>query len=181
MNTYIALLRGINVGGNHKLPMKELVSILEEIGFEDAATYIQSGNAVFRSKRKSAPRISKQIGAAIKEKRGFEPRVHVIGLDELQQAMASNPYPDAEEEPKTLHLGFLEHNPKDADLDAMDELSAANESFSISGCMFYLHAPDGIGRSKLADKAERLLGVSMTLRNWRTVTKVCELAIDIDA
>jgi uncharacterized protein (DUF1697 family) len=176
MTTYIALFRGINVGGKNKLPMKDLVSTLENVGCQEVATYIQSGNAVFQSEKQGASLLSETIEAAIKERHGFEPRVLVLASKEMERAMRSNPFPEAESEPKTLHLYFLAAPPESSDLDALEEIKGARERFVLGDGVFYLHAPDGIGRSKLAANIEKLLGVPTTARNWRTVRKVMEMA-----
>ncbi|HEX9945416.1 MAG TPA: DUF1697 domain-containing protein [Thermoanaerobaculia bacterium] len=176
MNTYIALFRGINVGGKNSLPMKELVVILENMGARKIKTYIQSGNAVFQSAEKNLSQFSKRLTAGIKESRGFEPHIIIVGLDEIEKAMADNPFPEAEADPSSLHLGFLASVPKNPDLQKLDSLRKASERFHLSERVFYLHAPEGVGRSKLAASAEKLLGVPMTDRNWRTVCKIREMA-----
>ena len=179
MKTYIALFRGINVGGRNVLPMKELAAMLGDIGAWNVETYIQSGNAVFQSEE-SAPTLSNEIGSIVKRSRGFEPRVLVLGVEDLRKAIESNPFPEAESEPKTLHLLFLASVPKDPDLESIERLKAGRERFALEEGVFYLHAPDGIGRSKLTANAERLLGVPATGRNWRTVGKIMALAEQSD-
>jgi len=176
MNTYIALFRGINVGGKNSLPMKGLVAILEEIGAKNVRTYIQSGNAVFQSIEKNPSRLSKQLAAEIKKRYGFEPHVLLLGLEAINKAIAMNPFPEAETEPSSLHIGFLASSPKNPDLKKLDSLRKESERFHLSDHVFYLHAPEGVGRSKLAASTEKLLGVPMTDRNWRTVCKIRELA-----
>jgi uncharacterized protein (DUF1697 family) len=176
MKTYIALFRGINVGGKNVLPMKELVAMLESIGAQNVKTYVQSGNAVFQSEETSAPTLSNTISITIKKRRGFKPQVLMLELEELQKAVESNPFPEAESEPKTLHLHFLDSVPKNPDFDALESIKTDRERFVLKDSVFYLHAPDGIGRSKLAANTEKLLGVSMTSRNWRTVCKVIAMA-----
>lgn len=180
MKTYIALFRGINVGGRNTLPMKALAAILERLGCRDARTYIQSGNAVFRSPERGAARLAARIAAEIKQGHGFEPAVQLLGLGEIERIMASNPFPDAGAAPNSLHVYFLESAPDSPDLGALEKIRAANERFAIAGKAFYLHAPDGIGRSKLAANAEKLLGVSATSRNWRTVCQILEMARALD-
>lgn len=180
MTTYIALFRGINVGGKNVLPMKELVSILEDIGLWNVRTYIQSGNAVFKSRETDAGLLSNRISAEIETSHGFEPKVLLLELEEIEKVVAANPFPDAEFEPKTLHLHFLASEPRTPDLDALEDIKADSERFVLKAGVFYLHAPDGIGRSKLAANAERLLGVPITARNWRTVRKVIEMAQQYD-
>jgi uncharacterized protein (DUF1697 family) len=176
MRTWVALFRGINVGGNNILPMKDLVATLENVGAQDVETYVQSGNAVFRSKETDASVLSRRIGAAIEEGHGFEPRVLLLESEELQSAVRSNPFPEAESDPKTLHLFFLASSPESPDLGALEEIKGGRERFVLEDRIFYLHAPDGIGRSRLAANAERLLSVPVTARNWRTVRKVMEMA-----
>ena len=176
MKTYVAFFRGINVGGRNKLPMKELAATLEHVGCRNVATYIQSGNAVLQSEERDASVLSETIQAAIKERDGFEPRVLLLESEELERAMRSNPFPEAESEPKTLHLYFLAAPPERPDPDALDGLRGDRERFVLADGVFYLHAPDGLGRSKLAANVERLLGVPATARNWRTVRKVMEMA-----
>ncbi|MEX0726480.1 MAG: DUF1697 domain-containing protein [Planctomycetaceae bacterium] len=175
MSIYIALFRGINVGGRNSLPMKELTSILEELGATGVKTYIQSGNVVFASREKNTKRLAGKIGAEIKNRRGFEPAVLLLTSDDLKSAIEANPFPETEGDPKSLHLGFLDTAPNKPDLKKLDELKANGERFQLIGKVFYLHAPNGVGRSKLAANVERLLGVTMTDRNWRTVCKLSEL------
>jgi uncharacterized protein (DUF1697 family) len=176
MPTYIAFLRGINVGGNSSLPMKELVAILEAIDARNIKTYIQSGNAIFKSAAKNSAQLSRQLSAEILRRRGFEPYVHILTLKTLEKAIADNPFPEAVIDPGSLHLGFLAAPPGKPDLKKLASLSKASERFHLTDAVFYLHAPEGVGRSKLAANSEKLLGVAMTDRNWRTVCKVMEMA-----
>src|SRR5215218_7256138 len=176
MKTYIALLRGINVGGTNVLPMKDLVSLLENIGSQNVKTHIQSGNAVFQSEEENASLLSNKIRATIKKSYGFEPQVLLLEPEEIERAVESNPFPEAESEPKTLHVHFLASMPKNPDLDALKSIESERERFVLKDGVLYLHAPDGIGRSKLAANAEKLLGVPVTSRNWRTVRKIMDMA-----
>ena len=179
MKTYIALFRGINVGGKNALPMKELVAILEEFGARKVRTYIQSGNAVFIGKDKDAQRLSKTIGVEIKKRRGFEPYVLLLGLEDIERAIEQNPFPEVETDPGTLHAGFLAAPPERPDIKTLESLKSDSERFRLIESVFYLHAPDGVGRSRLAANAERLLGVPMTDRNWRTVRTIWKMARDL--
>jgi len=176
MKIYVALLRGINVGGHNPLPMRELVGILEDLGAQRAATYIQSGNAVFTREQKDTVQLSGGIRRAIEQRCGFDPHVLVLELADFERAVAQNPFPDAEATPQELHAGFLAASPESPNLRALERLKAGSERFRLVDKVFYLHAPEGIGRSKLAASAEKLLGVAMTDRNWRTVRKILELA-----
>lgn len=176
MNTYVAFFRGINVGGNNPLPMKELVAALESIGARKVRTYIQSGNAVCESDEKNLARLSKQLSTEINKRCGFEPHVHILTLDALSKAIAENPFPEAVADPSSLHLGFLASPPKSPNLEKLATLRKDSERFLLTERVFYLHAPEGVGRSKLAANSEKLLGVQMTDRNWKTVCKVKEMA-----
>lgn len=179
MNTYIALLRGINVGGNNKLPMKELRALLESLGLFKIKTYIQSGNVVFQSERSDRDQLSKEMTAAIEKEHGFAPAILLLDQHELAAAMAANPFPQATDEPKTLHLFFLDPAPKDPDLSVLEELKTATEEFQLVNKVFYLYAPDGIGRSKLAEKFGRGWKINITARNWRTVCKIKEMVEEV--
>ena len=179
MRIYVALFRGINVGGKNALPMKELTAVLGDLGARDVKTYIQSGNAVFASPKKDILRLSKSIGREIEKRRGFEPHVLLLEAKDIERAISKNPFPDATTEPRTLHAGFLASAPAKPNLKALESLKTKSERFRLINKVFYLHAPDGVGRSKLAANAEKLLGVPMTDRNWRTVCKIRELAEEL--
>lgn len=179
MKPFIALFRGINVGGKNILPMKELVLLLQELGLDNIKTYIQSGNAVFTSNEKDIGHLSAKIGVKIKENYGFDPFIQILGLKDLEEAISNNPFPESESKPESLHVGFLGTQPKNPDLEKLEALREKNERFQLKGKIFYLNAPDGIGRSKLAANTEKLLGVPMTDRNWRTVCKIRDMAKEI--
>ena len=176
MTTYIALFRGVNVGGNRMLPMKDLRLLLEQTGCCDVQTYIQSGNAIFRSEMSDTAGFARKISTAIGKRFGFEPRVLVLTGADLERAAAANPYPEADAHPQSVHLFFLAEKPKAAALAALDALRTRRERYTLAGKVFYLHTPDGFGISKLGERAERALGVDATARNWRTVTTLLEMA-----
>ena len=174
--TWIAFFRGINVGGNNPLPMKTLPALLETCGCTEAKTYIQSGNVVFRSSVTNATKLEGTIAKAVHAKHGHQPRVMVLSSKELARAVKRNPYPQADQEPKSLHLFFLGGKPQKAGLAKLAVLRADGEEFVLDGSVFYLHAPQGVGKSKLAVAVDRALGVETTARNWRTCQKVLEMA-----
>jgi len=180
MTTYIALLRGINVGGANILLMKELASVLEGMGLVNVRTYIQSGNVVFQSTTTDANQLSQAIRTAIGESHGLVPEVLVLSIDELHEAIASCPFTDGDPDPKTLHVFFLASIPVEPDLNCLDVIRSTSERFQLAGPVFYLHAPEGIERSKLAASVERAIGVTATGRNWRTVTKLMSMAEDLN-
>jgi uncharacterized protein (DUF1697 family) len=175
MKTYIALLRGINVLGSHRLPMKALKRLLEKNGCVEVQTYVQSGNAVFRRSMSDGAGLAARLTAAVSRSHGFEPRVLVLTPRELERAVAGNPFREAEENPKSVHLFFLAARPTKPDLISLQAL-AETERFALKGRVLYLHTPDGFGRSRLAARVERLLGVAATARNWRTATTLLDMA-----
>jgi uncharacterized protein (DUF1697 family) len=175
MSMWIAFFRGVNVGGK-TLPMKQLAAALEDAGFAAVRTYIQSGNVLFTCPKTTASQLVKRIGECVAKRFHFEPRVQVLSSKELAQAAAANPFPQANENPKSLHLFFLARTPPSPDLEGLHRVKAKTEEFQLKGKVFYLHTPAGFGVSKLAERAERLLGVEATARNWRTVCTVLEMA-----
>lgn len=175
-DTRIALFRGINIGGHHLLPMKELAALFERLGATDVRTYIQSGNVVFRPGGADMAQLARRLAAEIGRDHGFEPHILLLGRDELELAIANNPFPDAVDDPRMLSLGFLESAPESPDLDKLETLRKDSERFALVGALFYQHAPKGFARSKMAAGAERALGVPMTSRNWRTVSALRDLA-----
>ena len=164
------------MGGKNVLPMKSLVALLEGLGCTDTKTYIQSGNAVFSNDEADASVLEERIADAVLAAHGFRPRVILIGSEQFQKAVAANPFPGAEAEPRTLHLFFLSQKPFSPNLEGLEAAKADNESFVLIEQVLYLHAPDGIGRSKLVQRAERLIGVDATARNWNTVSKLLAMA-----
>lgn len=176
MSTWIALLRGINVGGNNVLPMKDLASVLEELGCTNVATYIQSGNVVFEKSRSDAMKLSQRIADTVLKNHDFKPQCLVLTVDEVDRAAVSNPFPDAEENPKSLHVFFLAEKPSSPEFELLNEIKSRSESYALLDKVFYLHAPDEIGRFRLAARVEKLLGVNATARNRRTVSKLTAMA-----
>ena len=174
--TWIALFRGINVGGHHHLPMADLRREIEALGLTGVRTYIQSGNVVFQAPAIDRATLAERVGDSVETHHGFRPRIILLASDELQRAIEANPFPEAIEEPKTLHLAFLAESAKAIDLGALANAKAPSERYALHERVFYLHAPDGIARSKLAGTVDKLLGVATTSRNYRTVAKLAEMA-----
>ncbi|MCC9599107.1 DUF1697 domain-containing protein [Stieleria sp. JC731] len=175
MQTWIALFRGINVGGNNILPMAKLRENLESLQLRNVQTYIQSGNAVFESKAKTSGPLTKKIQQAIESEHGFRPNLILLSSEQFEETIEANPFPDASDDPKSLHFFFLQTPATDADLPAIDAIKSETEQYVLTDSVFYLHAPEGIGRSKLAAKVERYLDVPTTARNFRTVQKLSEM------
>ncbi len=176
MTIWIALFRGINVGGHHILPMNDLKDLLNGIGCKDVATYVQSGNVAFQHVECNASVLEETISKEIGSRFGFEPRILLLAVDQVISAAERNPFNSAEQNPKTLHLYFLTEEADNPDFATMDAIKSEDEEYALMGRVLYLHAPDGIGRSKLAGRVEKCLGVATTARNWRTVTRLREIA-----
>lgn len=173
MSAFVALFRGINVGGNNILPMRELVEILEGIGLQNVKTYIQSGNAVFTCKQGQITGLEDRISQLIQQQKGFTPKLLLLGKNEFLAAVNANPFPC--DEGKWLHLLFLYATPDKPDLDSLTAVQSATEDFQLINRVFYLYAPDGIGRSKLSAKIDKAMNVPATGRNWNTVSKLLSM------
>jgi len=184
MTTYIALLRGVNVGGNNKVPMAVLRSALEADGFANVRTYIQSGNVLVDATRSSTDKVAARVKAVINTAFGLDIATMVLDVAALERVARDNPYSD-ESDPRRVHAIFLPGVP-DADaearLKAMQEavvLKGSSDTFTLIGSTLYLHTPDGFGTSDLAKALstkrsnEQLNG---TGRNWATVTTLLEMA-----
>jgi uncharacterized protein (DUF1697 family) len=176
IQTYVALLRGVNLGSRNKVAMADLRGLVEGLGCEDVATYVQSGNVVFKSKAAAsglAGRIEKQIADEL----GLTVSVVVRSKAQLAKIVAGNPFAKRSDDATKLHVTFLAKKPAAANVKALEPERFPREELRVSGTEVYLHYPDGYGRSKLTNAyLEKKLGVAATNRNWRTVTKLAELA-----
>lgn len=170
MKTWIALLRGINVGGHHKVPMKRLVDLMQANGFTDVRTYIQSGNIVFKGPARPGARIADLIEAEF----GFRPAVLNFDASEFRRALDNNPY-DVDVG-NTVHIFFCDKVPKSVNFERLESLRASSEHYTLTGKVFYLHAPDGIARSDLVTKMGKAFpGITMTARNLNTVRRLADM------
>ncbi len=174
MKIWVVLLRGVNVDGHKKLPTAAFRDLLTGLGYLDVATYIQSGNAVFRAAGTGA-QISKKIQTAIQDQFGFEAEVIMLRGEQLQDAIAGNPYPQAADAPTTLHLFFLNEPPVAPDFEAMSAAATKADEFQFAGNVFYFHTPNGMGQSDLAGKLGRFIKSPMTGRNLRSCHKIADL------
>lgn len=174
MSLWVLLLRGINVGGTGKLPMKDLKAHLLALGADAPETYIQSGNAIFAGDI-DPEAFANDLTALIQTHHGHAPRVLVLPSDDLIAARAAFPFPEGLEQPKFANIWFCAAPPSAPDLARLDEAASATERFALEGRWFFLDAPDGIGRSKLAERVEKALGVPATARNLNTVNTLAEM------
>jgi uncharacterized protein (DUF1697 family) len=175
-NTFVALLRGINVGGRNKVSMPELRSLLASLGLEDVVTYIQSGNVVFRSPTADRKRIAPRIERQIAEVFGVKATVLMRTPAELAEIADGNPFLKGEAEHSKLHVVFLGGRPAADAVARLDPGRSPPDEFSVRGSEIYLRLPHGSGRSKLTlDYFERQLGLAATARNWNTLLKLLAL------
>lgn len=170
---YLILFRG--VGGKTQLPTKTLREKLTEAGFENVATYINSGNAVVRT-RLGRNEVIATIAHICRAEFGFEKAIFARTLEEWDELVARNPFPAAAKEaPTTVHAAVLERAPKAEDIERVRALKAAGEDVQVIGRVAYLHTPHGFGRCKMAEKFDAVIGVTNTVRNWNTVLALATL------
>ena len=174
METYISLLRGINVAGQKKILMADLKVLYEDLGFENVKTYIQSGNVVFNFKKTNKEDLENLIFDKIKDHYGFEVPNLILEGEEIENALESNPYKDVEKP----YFTFLSENPQQENIDEMSKHSFENEFYELKGKVIYSHYPNGAGRSKMTlNFFEKKLKVAATTRNWRTLNKLLEISL----
>ena len=172
--THVALLRGINVGGKAKLPMKELAAIFAAVGARDVQTYIQSGNVVFESDAAEplVEAVTKQIAAVY----GYPGRIVLRSGAELRKAYKVNPFEKAGAPAETLHVYFLADMPASAAVKLLDPEHSPGDSFAVVGREIYLRMPRGMARTKLTNAYfDAKLKTVSTARNWNTVGKLVEM------
>ncbi|KFG73075.1 DUF1697 domain-containing protein [Streptomyces mutabilis] len=175
---YAALLRGINVGGAKKLPMADLRALLEELGYGSVRTHLQSGQAVFASGHGDEETLAAELAQAIEKRFGFPVDVIVRDHAYLRTVAEACPFPSAELEPKQLHVTYFSAPVDEQRFASIDRPAFLPEEFRLGDRALYLYAPDGLGRSKLAEALARPRvnkGLIATTRNWNTVTKLVEL------
>ncbi len=170
---YVALLRGINVGGKNKLPMSDLRALFAEAGCEDVQTYIQSGNVLFRAEPGVAATLPETIAARIADRFGYRTPVVLRSAAELDAVIRNNPFIAQGASEDELHVYFLAGKPDAARVAALDPDRSPPDTFAVRGQEVYLRLPHGMGRTKLTnDYIDRTLRTTSTARNWRTVTKL---------
>ncbi|MFD4690391.1 DUF1697 domain-containing protein [Streptomyces sp. NPDC058463] len=178
---YAALLRGINVGGHRKVPMAELRTLLTELGHGDVATYLQSGNAVFSSASGDETTLAAELEKAIESRFGFAVSCLVRPGPYLAAVADACPFPAAELEGKQLHVTYFDGPVDPARFARLDAAAFRPEEFRLGERELYLYAPEGLGRSKLAEALARPAlnkGLIGTTRNWNTVVKLVEMTRD---
>jgi len=166
---WVALLRGVNVGGHRKIPMADLRALAARHGLAAPVTHLASGNLVFSSAA-PAPALATTLRDALADELGVPDVVVLLrDRDDLDAIIAANPFPDAVAAPSRLFVHFLADAPRPEAALALAAAASAPEVAAVRGREAYLHLPVGAGASKLPTRLERLLGVTATARNWNTV------------
>jgi uncharacterized protein (DUF1697 family) len=176
--TYAALLRGINVGGSRKVPMAALRTLMEGLGYGGVRTYLQSGQAVFSSDHGDEESLTEELAGAIEKQFGFTVDVIVRDHAYLKAVAEACPFPAADLEAKQLHVTYFSAPVTPGRFAGIDQAAHLPEEFRLGDRVLYLYAPDGLGRSKLADQLSRprvTKGLIATTRNWNTVLKLVEM------
>ncbi|HTF89358.1 MAG TPA: DUF1697 domain-containing protein [Planctomycetota bacterium] len=173
---HIALLRGVNVGGNNRLPMKQLAAMFTAAGSQDVRTYIQSGNVGFRISGSRAKGLAARIERELEALFGHRIPLVLRSSLELQDVARKNPFLSAGADPDRLHVSFLAEKPAAKQVAGLDPKLGAPDEFALRGREIYLHTPNGFTRTKLSNAYfDRALQTTSTVRNWRTVLALCEL------
>jgi uncharacterized protein (DUF1697 family) len=172
----VLLLRGVNLARNRRLAMADLRSILQGLGYDDAVTHLQSGNAVVTSRKRPATG-KRELERALADELGLETEVFVRTRDELADVVRRDPLGDVARNPSRYLVSFLSGKPPASLAKQVETAAAASERAVVSGREVYSWHPNGVQRSKLAALlARRDLGVTATSRNWNTVTRLLGLA-----
>lgn len=178
MTVMVALLRGVNVGGASTLPMADLRSIASSVGLEDVRTYIQSGNLLFATEDRSTASVASKLQAGIRAATDLDPEVLVRTRAQVERVIERSPFLRRDEDPAQLHVTFMAKAPEAA-LRGLDLTAHVPEEVAVVGTDLHFLLPGGVGRSKLVAEVGRRIGRIGTMRNWRTVSKLAELAAEL--
>ena len=183
MAVIISMLRGVNVGGHNKIKMDALRALYESMKLREAQTYVQSGNVIFRTDERDIARLAKRIEDGIERKLGFRPDVILRTATEMREVIARNPFAKRRGiEPSKLLVTFLGSDPGAEAREKILQIKCDPEELRIEGRELYIYFPNGIGRSKLSWAGlEKTLKTPGTARNWNSVTKMLEMAENLEA
>ena len=183
MPVLICMLRGVNLGPHNRMKMDALRALCETLKLEDAHTYVQSGNVIFRTKEKNSAVLGKKIQDAIAQKFKFRPEVILRTTNELRQAIAASPFADRPDlEPGKILVTFLAAEPGPDARTSLAKFKDYPEEIHLTGREMYIYFPNGAGKSKLPwSSVEKLLKTTGTARNWNSVTKMLEIAEELEA
>ena len=177
VQTYVALLRGINLGARNKMSMADLRALFVALGHKEVATHLQSGNVIFKSPGGGKPaELIRAIEKRIKADLALDVTVLLRSKAQLAKVRSSNPFATRSKDPTKLHVTCLAVTPERSRVRDLDPEAGGADEFRVVGKEIFLHYPNGYGRSNLSNAYfEKRLGVTATTRNWRTVTKLAEL------
>jgi len=177
ITTCVALLRGVNLGGNKMVPMADLRAMLADLGFADPRTLLQSGNAVFGARTRASTRVERMLERAVAQRLDLDVDVFVRTAREWRDLIAANPFTDeARGEPSRLLVFFLRKAPDAAAVRTLEGAIRGRERIRAAGAQLYVVYPDGQGRSKFTHTVvEKHLGTRATGRNWNTITKLAAM------
>lgn len=181
MDTFISILRGINVSGQKKIVMADLKTLYENLGFIDVVTYIQSGNVIFKTDKNTGDtELASKIEQAIFTNYNFHVPVITRTAKEMADIISANPFlTNKEIDPEKLHVTFLSDSPKQANHESIKDPEYLPDRFIIIGKEVFLYCPDNYGETKLSNRFfESKLKVSATTRNWKTVNRLFEIAVN---
>jgi uncharacterized protein (DUF1697 family) len=177
--TYVALLRGINLGSKRRVAMADLRTLLEDLGYDDVRTHLQSGNAVFRTGTRSAAAVKKELEKALDASLGFDVDVVIRTAAQLAKVVATDPFAGTADDPARYLVTFLDKPPPKSWLADVDVAAYEPEQVEVRGREVYLWLPKGVHASRLARLVgDKKLGGTATARNWNVVRKLAELAAD---
>ena len=178
MSAAISILRGINVGGNRKIPMAELRQLYSELRLKNVTTYIQSGNVIFSADKINDEKLAKAIEQRILEKYNFEVPVIIRSMDEMKAVVKNNPFLNYNKiDTGKLHVTFMNKFPAKENSEKLRTYNYEPDRFTLSGKEVYIYCPDGYGNTKLNNTFfESKLKVTATTRNWRTVNELLRIA-----
>jgi uncharacterized protein (DUF1697 family) len=176
MTTYVALLRGINVGGNKMIAMADLRALLTRLGFTDVRTVLQSGNAVFRGPTEPSAKLEARLEREVEKHLGVKADFHVRTAAEWRALVGANPFAkEAAADPSHLLVSCFKSPLEKANVTALRAAITGPETLHADGRHLYMVFPEGVGRSKAAPLVDRKLAAQGTARNWNTVLKLCAL------
>jgi uncharacterized protein (DUF1697 family) len=174
---YVALLRGINVGGKNMLPMQELAAIFAAAGAVNVATYIQSGNVIFQATDSAAKILPAKVSSEVEKRFGFAIPVVLRSASDLRAILGRNPFLRIGAPEETLHVMFLAGTPSARAVASLDPARSPGDTFAVCGSEVYLQLPNGTARSKLTNAYfDAKLATVSTIRNWRTAQRLTQMA-----
>jgi uncharacterized protein (DUF1697 family) len=174
--TYVALLRSVNVAGYGRMAMADLQETFRHLGYRDVSTFIQTGNVIFTTTRKSPAKLISEIEEQLADDFGSSPAVILRTPAELRAVLAASPFPGQNADPSRHHVTFMATEPEAARLAEFAPPASGKDELVIIGREIYVHTPNGYAETKLTGSLlERRLGVVTTTRNWNTVSRLCAL------